>query len=467
MKNKKFIGFLLALSLVLTLSPVHVHAAVKMDASDSLINFIKEHEGFSATAYWDYQHWAIGYGTTCGIDDYPNGITEEKGAELLRAEVQNAVDAVNSFVNRNGMNPTQSQFDCMIDLTYALGSSWMSSGYTLPKLITKGNIGELELMNCLGDWINVGGKPSEGTMLRRMSENYMFFHGEYIRFATNMSKCPYACLMLDLDGGTIDELRVYTFINQPYGLEESISVPTKEGYYFAGWFDDSGNPIHNKTVANTLVQTAHAKWSETDPGPIDLDPNTPKPKTVGGFTDVYETDWFADEVCTATQTGLFTGYSDGSFRPANKMTRAMFATVLHRIAGKPTCTAELPFTDVVAGSWYCEAVRWAYEKAVINGVSKTSFAPDKNITREQMATMLFKYSKTFGATDTSLHGSLDAFKDAANVSNYAIEPMQWAVGTGLMNGVGNGYLSPKNVATRAQAAAILVRLGDILRQGIA
>lgn len=476
MKYKKIIGFLLAISVMLTVLPTPVHAALNMEASDSLIAYIKRHEGFSATAYWDYQHYSIGYGSTCLPGEYPNGITEEEADALLRMEVQKSVDDVNSFADRYNMTPTQSQFDCMIDLTYALGISWMNSGYTLPKLITKENVGELELMNCMGDWISVGGKPSEGTMLRRMSETYMYFHGEYIRFVDYPSQCPYACLMLDLDGGSADELRVYTFINQPYGLGESIPVPTKDGYYFVGWYDDDGNLVNNKTVAASIVKYVHAKWSETDPGPIDLepvDPNhpiepvEPQPKPVGGFTDVFENDWFADEVCAATEEGLFTGYSDGTFRPANKMTRAMFATVLYRIAGEPPCTEELPFTDVASTGWYTEAVRWAYTKGVVNGVSATSFAPNKDITREQMATMLFKYAQAFGATDSFLYSPLDDFTDSGDVSNYAIEPMQWAVGTGLINGVGGNRLSPKSVATRAQAAAILVRLNDILQQGVA
>lgn len=459
MKNKTFIGFLLAFSFMLTMLPIPAHAALHMEASDELIDFIKQHEGFSATAYWDYQHYGIGYGSTCNKDDYPNGITEEEAEALLREEVRRDEEAVNAFAERKGMTPTQAQFDAMIDLTYALGTSWMSNGYTLPKLISKKGVGELELMNCMGDWISVGGKPSVGTMRRRMAETNMFFHGEYIRFSVDTSKCPYACLMLDLNGGTADETRVYTFINRPIGLEESLPVPTREGYTFEGWIDSNGKAVTNATVITSNVQYASAVWSSSN--------EPPRPMTVGGFTDVYETDWFADEVCTAAKAGLFTGYADSSFRPSNKMTRAMFATVLYRIAGAPSCTAEMPFTDVVPGSWYCEAVRWAYAKGVVNGVSATSFAPDKNITREQMATMLYKYSQAFGATDASRHASLDEFGDAGDISHYAAEPMQWAVGTGLINGVGGGRLSPRTVATRAQAAAILVRLEAVLQQGIA
>ncbi len=455
MKNKKIIGFLLAITFMLTMLPVPVHAALNMDASDSLIDYIKEHEGFSATAYWDYQHWSIGYGTTCTKDQYPDGITEEKGEELLREHVSEAVASVNSFADRYGMTPTQSQMDCMIDLTYALGTAWMSSGYTLPKLITKENVGELELMNCMGDWIMVGGKPSEGTMRRRMSETYMFFHGEYYRFISNPDKCPYACLMLDFDGGTAAESRVYTFLQQPYGLEESLPIPTKTGYYFAGWVDDNGNPVTDSTIATSIVKHAKAKWVESTSIPV------------GGFSDVFESNWFSADVCTASELGLFTGYSDGTFRPNAKMTRAMFAQVLYRIAGEPECTKDIPFTDVSPNVWYCTAVRWAYAEGVVNGVSETAFAPDKNITREQMATMLFNYSKAHGAADPHLYGSLDAFTDQGDVSRYAIEPMQWAVGTGLIKGVGDSRLSPQSLATRAQAAAILVRLSGVLQQGIA
>lgn len=179
-----------------------------------------------------------------------------------------------------------------------------------------------------------------------------------------------------------------------------------------------------------------------------------------GFADVYKEDWYYEAVTFAAKTGLFKGTSTYFFSPNDTMTRAMMVTVLHRLAGLPSPTAENPFEDVKQDDYYCDAVRWAYGNGIVKGVSDTRFDPDGEITREQMATMLFRYTATTDA-EMNERAELSGFPDAAETSDWAVETMSWAVGAQLINGsLGNDnviYLAPGANATRAQVAMILMR----------
>ena len=173
------------------------------------------------------------------------------------------------------------------------------------------------------------------------------------------------------------------------------------------------------------------------------------------FRDVPADTWYHGAVDFAVKNGLMNGVAADRFAPEAGFTRAMLVTVLHRAAGTPKAAAKAPFTDVPAGLWYAEAVDWAYETGIVNGVAPDRFAPETPITREQLVTILFRY-----AGDDGSRAGLDAFPDAGEISGYAREAMSWAIARGLVNGVGKGdtsYLSPRGGATRAQVAAILMR----------
>ena len=174
------------------------------------------------------------------------------------------------------------------------------------------------------------------------------------------------------------------------------------------------------------------------------------------FTDVGENDWFHSVVDYAVANGLMNGVSATSFDPYGAATRAMLVTILHRSAGKPEPTKAVPFTDVRAGAWYANAVAWAYGAKVVNGTSATEFTPDADITREQVAAILYRYAAQKGE-DTSARAELDKqFDDAASISSYAADAMSWAVASGILNGDGKS-LNPQDSATRAELAAMLVR----------
>ena len=137
----------------------------------------------------------------------------------------------------------------------------------------------------------------------------------------------------------------------------------------------------------------------------------------------------------------------------------MFATLRCKLEGAESQEYTAPFEDVSPDAWYAGAVNWAYENGVVKGMSATSFAPLQEITREQLAVMLLRYADLCGY-DTSARASLKDFADAAKVSDYAADAMQWAVANGILNGTDGKRLDPAGSATRAQCAAMLVRFLD-------
>lgn len=180
------------------------------------------------------------------------------------------------------------------------------------------------------------------------------------------------------------------------------------------------------------------------------------------FTDVQSGDWFYPYVSFAAARNLFKGTDDTTFSPNAKMSRAMLVTVLWRLAGEPESSIEIPFKDVKEDAYYAEAVKWGYENEIIKGVSKDSFAPDAQITREQMVTFFSRYANPVAATSSqdpkvSREELAKTFKDASAISEYAISPMYWAVESGLITGTAKDTLAPQGVATRAQVATILTR----------
>ena len=187
------------------------------------------------------------------------------------------------------------------------------------------------------------------------------------------------------------------------------------------------------------------------------DPENPdKPATTElPFTDVASADWYYDAVAYAYENGLMTGISETLFDPDKTTTRGMIATILYRLEGEPEAPA-CDFTDVAAGKYYTDAIAWASENNLVNGYGDGTFGPDDNITREQMSALLYRYAE-FKGYDLTARGDLSGYTDAAQISDYAVTAMQWAVAEDLVNGMGDGTLAPQGDSTRAQIATILMR----------
>lgn len=176
------------------------------------------------------------------------------------------------------------------------------------------------------------------------------------------------------------------------------------------------------------------------------------------FIDVKEGAWFEETVKYAYDNNLMKGMTDTTFEPNSPMSRAMLVTVLYRAEGEPAPGGTSPFTDLKS-DWYKNAVAWAYVNNVVKGTAETAFSPDAPITREQIATIFFRFAELTGR-DTSAREELSQFPDGEKAAGYAVDAISWAVAGGLITGTKGGdqnYLDPKGNATRAQVATILMR----------
>ena len=212
------------------------------------------------------------------------------------------------------------------------------------------------------------------------------------------------------------------------------------GYTFDGWYADEALTQRVTSVTLDADKTVYAAWTRNR-----------------FFEDVTIADWFYDDVMFVCGRGVMQGVSDTRFGPHLTATRAMMATILWRMEGSPAPTAEARFTDVRSGQWYSEAVAWTAQSGVYTGYADGSFRPNDSITREQLAAILYRYAKYKGV-DVSVGEDTNilSYADAAEISDYAFPAMQWACGAGIMQG-SNGNLLPRGRATRAQIAAMLHR----------
>lgn len=174
------------------------------------------------------------------------------------------------------------------------------------------------------------------------------------------------------------------------------------------------------------------------------------------FTDVPASHWAHDDITYVYENDLMNGTDGSLFSPESTTTRAQVVTVLYRLAGQPAADWENPFWDVPASAWFHDAVTWAWENDITGGVSSTHFGAGNAVTREQLATFLYRYAQDQGY-DTSARADLSGYSDAGLVSSYATEALSWANATGLITGTTGTTLSPKGSATRAQVATILSR----------
>lgn len=177
------------------------------------------------------------------------------------------------------------------------------------------------------------------------------------------------------------------------------------------------------------------------------------------FTDINEDDWFYNWVEEAYKLNIIKGTSENTFSPYSPMTRAMFVTVLGRIEGVTEQYSEIAsFKDVPNGSWFTAFVEWAKDNGIVDGVGDGTFAPDKDITREQVAVLLYRYAKFIGLDVSVLNdSSINSYEDSNKISDYARVAMQWAIERGIINGVSSTELNPLGNASRAEVVTMIVR----------
>ncbi len=227
---------------------------------------------------------------------------------------------------------------------------------------------------------------------------------------------------------------------------DKVTVTDKDGNEIL--ITDNGDGTYSFTMPGGKV-TVNATFKEIDHSAV---------CSSRAFTDVDPEAWYHEAVDYVVENGLMVGTADDQFNPNGTTTRAMIVTILYRLEGKPAVSGETPFDDVAADEWYTDAVNWASENDIVSGYGGGKFGPTDNITREQFATILYRYAQYKGynvsvGEDTNVL----SYNDALDVSDWAMPAIQWACGTGPMQGDNQGNLLPGDSATRAQAAALIMR----------
>ncbi len=189
---------------------------------------------------------------------------------------------------------------------------------------------------------------------------------------------------------------------------------------------------------------------------------TPKPNPIDKFKDLDSNSWYYNAVKFVVENGLFEGVSENSFAPNSTMTRAMLVTVLWRLEGKPNANISMKFKDVPSDEWYSTAIAWAEQNKIVEGISDGIFAPNANITREQLATILYRYQNVSGKIPVKSEMNIN-FVDKNDISNYAKEAVEALVFQGIIKGKGENKFDPKGFATRAEVATMLFRYVEALK----
>ena len=302
----------------------------------------------------------------------------------------------------------------------------------------------ITVKNGTGESITVTINGTTKTIEKNASEAFTYTH------SSSSGTTRYSVEVRGTTGGTVTASPT----RAAKGATVTLTVRADEGYQLDGLtvtdskggtvkLTDKGSGTYTFTMPASKV-TVQASFTQNQSGTLP-------------FTDVKTGDWFYEAVQYVYDKGMMTGVSADRFAPASTTTRGMIVTILYRLENEPAVSGELPFTDVEAGAWYANAVAWAAANDIVNGTSATTFAPNSPITREQMATMLYRFAQYKGMDAVTLQENLTGYPDGGQVSDYAIPAMNWAVGQGLIAGMENGTLVPQGSATRAQVATILMR----------
>ena len=243
-----------------------------------------------------------------------------------------------------------------------------------------------------------------------------------------------------VSGGTI------TATGNTRAIYPDYPAPYGSTYYVNTAISPSTTPLKGGGFPTVIGSTHKYAKLEVDPELVISSP----------FSDVNTSDWFFGAVKYAYDNNLMNGTSDTLFSPDSNLNRAMLVTLLYRYEGEPAVTASNPFSDVQAGQWYTNAIIWASENEIVNGYGSGTFGPNDNVTREQVAAVLYRYAD-WNELDVSKTTALTAFTDRTEISAWALDAMKWANAEGLMSGRTPTTLVPKGTMVRAEVATILMR----------
>lgn len=263
---------------------------------------------------------------------------------------------------------------------------------------------------------------------------------------------PVYNISVESKGKKIDQFDGEVTIYLPYTLKAGQSSDGVVVYYVG----DDGELIDMKAKYDPVKKVAYFTTTHLSVYIVDYKEAEKLDGPSARYVDVAQDAWYREAVDFALQKGLFVGTSDTTFEPNTAMSRAMLVTVLWRLEGEPAVSLTDIFKDVVKGAWYEKAVDWASANQIVSGYGDGVFGPDDNISREQMAAILYRYAELKNY-DVIATGSLTAFTDAGDISSWAVKEIKWAVAEGLISGMTESTLAPTGNATRAQVATILMR----------
>lgn len=226
------------------------------------------------------------------------------------------------------------------------------------------------------------------------------------------------------------------------------ATPIKDGYTFDGWCTDKElTTAYDFDTKVTKSFTLYAKWVEAK-----ADHVCPSEK----FSDLDTTKWYHEDIDYVLDNEIMLGTSDTVFAPEGSLTRGMLVTILYRSEGEPATNKSIPFADVDMSAYYANAVVWAQQNGIVKGISETEYAPEMSVTREQLATVMFRYAQFKGMDAVTAEENL-GFNDASDISDWAVAAMNWGVGRDYIFSRTEGSIAPKAAATRAEIAAFIHR----------
>jgi GH24 family phage-related lysozyme (muramidase) len=464
---------------------------ITLRTSEAGIALIKSLEGFTATAHWDYSQYSIGYGTACEEDEYPDGITEAQADRLLREVLAVYETSLDAFLRKNNITLTTQQYDALMSFTYNNGAGWMATTCKLVQCLRRGTYSDEELMNALGPWCHINSSTVLATLARRrIVEAQVFLTGNYENKATD-----FYYVIFDANGGQLsgsqEDILYFSYGSSLDTLDlfylDIDQTAVKEGATFQGWRTAAYKQLTDRSAV-TVNMTVYAMWDEntakevlpaasTLPGwsqgftetteqetvttPTTTTTTTPTATTIT-FTDVQATDWYHDAVTYVAAQGLFNGTSATQFSPETAMTRAMFVKVLANLSGVDLSGYQTSkFSDVKTTDWYCAAVTWAAEKGLVTGYSDGTFAPEAEITREQMCVILTRYAAAAGVSLPKTTAAV-TFPDSTAISSYAREAVAACQQAGLISGRSSGVFDPQGTAMRCEVAKVMMGFHKLL-----
>ncbi len=324
----------------------------------------------------------------------------------------------------------------------------------------------IDLIGDVGESV-INVKVTDFLLNGERSENYKVLTEEFISF---VSSANVATVSLTAKNGTVTGDGVYY-----KGETVTLTATPDRGYFFDGWYEGSRRLSTKTSYSFTINENMSitAKFTVSDGGggggsfvPAPVVPVTPpaipaEPEInewVNPFKDVRSDVWYKDSVCFVVEKGLMKGASETAFEPDATLSRAMLVTILYRHVGEPEIKEKTVFSDVTSGAYYENAIAWAKENGIVSGVSEVLFAPEESITREQIATIIYRFAKLKGYdVDVVNNADISSYQDSDSISAYAKDAFSYVVGSGLLKGKTATTLNPQDVATRAEMATILKR----------